>query len=61
MTKVINTVVRIYILNNGAQMSLRLRRGTDVQRQAVTFPEGELVYTNHTKKVFVGDGSSILV
>ena len=40
-------------------MSLRLRRGTDTERQAVTFLEGELVYTTDTKKVFVGDGSTL--
>ena len=40
-------------------MSLRLRRGTDAERQAVTFLEGELVYTTDTKKVFVGDGSTL--
>ena len=40
-------------------MSLRLRRGTDAERQVVTFLEGELVYTTDTKKVFVGDGSTL--
>jgi len=39
-------------------MSLRLRRGTDAERQAVTFLEGELVYTTDTKKLFVGDGTT---
>jgi len=39
-------------------MSLRIRRGTDAQRQAVTFLEGELVYTTDTKKLYVGDGST---
>ena len=37
-------------------MSLRLRRGTDAQRQTVTFDQGELVYTTDTLKVYVGDG-----
>jgi hypothetical protein len=37
-------------------MSLRLRRGTDAQRQTVTLDQGELVYTTDTLKVFVGDG-----
>ena len=40
-------------------MSLRLRRGTDAERQTVTFLEGELVYTTDTKKVFVGDGATL--
>jgi len=37
-------------------MSLRIRRGTDAQRQTVTFDQGELVYTTDTLKLFVGDG-----
>ena len=37
-------------------MSLRIRRGTDSQRQGITFDLGELVYTTDTKKLFVGDG-----
>ena len=40
-------------------MALRLRRGTDAERLLVTPIEGELVYTTDTKKIFVGDGSSI--
>lgn len=40
-------------------MSLRIRRGTDAERQTVTFLEGELVYTTDTKKVFVGDGATL--
>lgn len=40
-------------------MSLRIRRGTDAERQTVTFLEGELVYTTDTKKVYVGDGSTL--
>lgn len=45
-------------------MALRLRRGTDAQRQTldgVSLPvpaEGELIYTTDTKKLFVGDGST---
>lgn len=39
-------------------MPLRLRRGTDAERSAITFQEGELVYTTDTKKVYVGDGST---
>jgi hypothetical protein len=37
-------------------MSLRIRRGTDAQRQAIAFDQGEVVYTTDTKKVYVGDG-----
>lgn len=39
-------------------MSLRLRRGTDTERQAVTFLEGELIYVTDTKALFVGDGNT---
>ena len=37
-------------------MSLRIRRGTDAQRQTLTFDQGEVVYTTDTKKVYIGDG-----
>jgi len=37
-------------------MSLRIRRGTDGQRQAVTFDNGELVYVTDTHQLFIGDG-----
>ena len=37
-------------------MALRIRRGTDAQRQTVTFDQGELVYTTDTLKLYVGDG-----
>jgi Major tropism determinant N-terminal domain len=37
-------------------MSLRIRRGTDAQRQTLTFDQGEVVYTTDTKKLYVGDG-----
>jgi len=40
-------------------MSLRIRRGTNAQRAGVTFFEGELVYTTDTKKLFVGDGTTV--
>ena len=40
-------------------MSLRIRRGTDAQRAGVTFLEGELIYTTDTKKMYVGDGSTV--
>ena len=37
-------------------MSLRIRRGTDAQRQSLTFDQGEVVYTTDTKKLYIGDG-----
>ena len=37
-------------------MSLRIRRGTNAQRQTVLFDQGELVYTTDTQKLYVGDG-----
>jgi hypothetical protein len=37
-------------------MSLRIRRGTDAQRQTITFDSGEVVYTTDEKKLFIGDG-----
>jgi hypothetical protein len=40
-------------------MALRLRRGTDLERQAVVFAEGELVYTTDTKSLYVGDGQTL--
>jgi hypothetical protein len=40
-------------------MALKLRRGTDAQRIVVTPEEGELVYTIDTKKLYVGDGSTV--
>lgn len=39
-------------------MALKIRRGTDLQRQSITPSEGELLYTIDTKKLFVGDGST---
>jgi hypothetical protein len=38
-------------------MALRLRRGTDAERQSVTPQIGELVYTIDTNKLWVGDGT----
>ena len=39
-------------------MALRLRRGTNAERTAITPEAGELVFTTDTKKVFVGDGTT---
>ena len=37
-------------------MSLRIRRGTDAQRQGITFDLGEPVWTTDTQKLYIGDG-----
>lgn len=39
-------------------MALQLRRGSDAERVAITFAEGEIVYTTDTKKLYVGDGTT---
>lgn len=39
-------------------MSLRLRRGTDGERLAITPEAGELIFTTDTNTVYVGDGST---
>lgn len=40
-------------------MALRLRRGTDAERQLITPLQGELIYATDTKKLFVGDGATV--
>lgn len=40
-------------------MALQLRRGTDAERQTITFAEGELVYTTDTKELYIGDGNTL--
>lgn len=40
-------------------MTLRLRRGTDLQRQGIVLAEGELVYVIDTKEIYAGDGSTL--
>ena len=37
-------------------VKLKIRRGTDSQRQSVILEQGELGYTTDTKRVWVGDG-----
>jgi len=37
-------------------IKLKIRRGTDAQRNAVILEQGEIGYTIDTKRVFVGDG-----
>lgn len=39
-------------------MALKLRRGTNAGRTAITPAEGEPIYTTDTKKIFVGDGTT---
>jgi hypothetical protein len=39
-------------------MALRLRRGTDAERQGITPLEGELIYTTDLKELWVGDGNT---
>lgn len=40
-------------------MALRLRRGTDAERQLIIPAEGEPLYVTDTKSLFVGDGATI--
>lgn len=40
-------------------MALQIRRGTNAERLTITPAEGELVYTTDSKKLFVGDGSTV--
>jgi hypothetical protein len=40
-------------------MALRLRRGSDTDRQTETFAQGELIYVTDTKQLYVGDGITI--
>lgn len=39
-------------------MSLRLRRGLEVDRTSVTPEEGELLYATDTKSLYAGDGTT---
>lgn len=38
---------------------LQLRRGTDAERQTVTFASGEAIWTTDLQEVWVGDGSTV--
>jgi len=40
-------------------MALKIRRGSNASRLTITPVEGELLYTTDTKKIFVGDGSTV--
>ena len=39
-------------------MALKLRRGTDAERQTITFEVGEPVYTTDTNLFYIGDGTT---
>jgi hypothetical protein len=40
-------------------IKLKIRRGTNTERQTVVFDQGELAYTTDTKRVFVGDSATL--
>ena len=40
-------------------MAFQVRRGTDTQRSGITPAEGEIIYTTDTKKLYVGDASTV--
>jgi len=40
-------------------MALRLRRGTDAERLLITPAQGELIYTTDTRKLYIGDGTTV--
>lgn len=40
-------------------IKLKVRRGTDAQRRAITLEQGELGYTIDTNRLYVGDGITI--
>jgi hypothetical protein len=39
-------------------MALRLRRGTDAERAAITPKDGEMIWTTDTNELYVGDGTT---
>lgn len=40
-------------------MALRLRRGTEAERLIITPLQGELIYTTDSKRLYVGDGTTV--
>lgn len=40
-------------------MALRLRRGTEAERSLITPASGEIIYTTDTKRLYVGDGTTV--
>ena len=39
-------------------VKIKVRRGTDDQRKAITLEQGELGFTTDTKRLFIGDGTT---
>lgn len=39
--------------------TIQVRRGTDLQRQGVTFASGEAVWTTDLKELWIGDGATV--
>ena len=42
-------------------VKLKVRRGSDAQRKAITLDQGELGYTLDTKRFYIGDGSTVML
>ena len=42
-----------------ADLQLQFRKGSDAERQTVTFADGEPVWTTDRKQIWVGDGTSV--
>ena len=40
-------------------IKLKIRRGTNAQRQSIVLEQGELGYTTDTRRVFIGDGGTL--
>lgn len=40
-------------------MALQIRRGTNAERQLITPLQGEIIFTTDTKKLYVGDGTTL--
>jgi len=40
-------------------MAFKIRRGTNAERLTITPAQGELIYTTDTKKLYVGDGTTV--
>ena len=40
-------------------IKLKIRRGTNAQRQSIVLEQGELGYTTDTRRVFIGDGNTL--
>ena len=40
-------------------MAFKIRRGTNAERLTITPAQGELIYTTDTKKIYIGDGTTV--